>query len=485
MTSAVKHGCDHVFFVGFLGAGKSTLARNLGRMFRRPFVDTDRLVERRCGSTVTKLFEEFGEERFRELETAALEGLRGERSLLVSCGGGIVETPRNIELMHDMGFACISMATWTTRCARFAGATRAPISAAPSTPRACSSIVDRCTSRPPTSPLIFAARRSPMCPTPLPNCSWSVVSYDDSSQASQLWYPQHRFALWMRCVFRALKMLAGAVGRPCRAFMVADADLPEDLVLNVRRSLIDAGYRVDEVALDGESASSFATVGGLFAHLASFGLTAEDLVVGVGSAPVCSISAYIARSWCGGSACALVPTTLDAMIMAPTQMVPLSVGVHDAVVSLAPEVGLVICDLDLVRAFDSKRNGLGYALTCAASLAESRKCWESFESTVEGMVAGSEVSLMEAFTSAHTSRMNTAKSASPSARRAFMYGDTTARALAACLKDPSIPGYRLYAEGMRFEARLAVDVCEFPVDEMFALDDRLEDLGIEELPVLD
>lgn len=277
------------------------------------------------------------------------------------------------------------------------------------------------------------------------------------------------------------KMLAGAVGRPCRAFMVADADLPEDLVLNVRRSLIDAGYRVDEVALDGESASSFATVGGLFAHLASFGLTAEDLVVGVGSAPVCSISAYIARSWCGGSACALVPTTLDAMIMAPTQMVPLSVGVHDAGVSLAPEVGLVICDLDLVRAFDSKRNGLGYALMCAASLAESRKCWESFESTVEGMVAGSEVSLMEAFTSTHTSRMNTAKSASPSARRAFMYGDTTARALAACLKDPSIPGYRLYAEGMRFEARLAVDVCEFPVDEMFALDDRLEDLGIEEL----
>lgn len=85
------------------------------------------------------------------------------------------------------------------------------------------------------------------------------------------------------------KMLAGAVGRPCRAFMVADADLPEDLVLNVRRSLIDAGYRVDEVALDGEAASSFATVGGLFVRLASFGLTAEDLVVGVGSAPVLSL----------------------------------------------------------------------------------------------------------------------------------------------------------------------------------------------------
>lgn len=104
MGASVKHGCDHVFFVGFLGAGKSTLARNLGRMFHRRFVDTDRMVERRCGKTVTQVFAEQGEASFRELETSALEGLRSERSLLVSCGGGIVETPRNIDLMHEMGF---------------------------------------------------------------------------------------------------------------------------------------------------------------------------------------------------------------------------------------------------------------------------------------------------------------------------------------------------------------------------------------------
>lgn len=104
MATTVKRGCDHLFFVGFLGAGKSTLARNLGRMFHRRYVDTDRLVERRSGHSVTELFETEGEARFRELETAALETLRADRSLLVSCGGGIVETPRNIDLMHEMGF---------------------------------------------------------------------------------------------------------------------------------------------------------------------------------------------------------------------------------------------------------------------------------------------------------------------------------------------------------------------------------------------
>lgn len=99
-----KRGCDHIFFIGFLGAGKSTLARNLGTMFNRRFVDTDRLVERQEGSSVARIFQERGEEAFRVLETGVLESLRGERSLLVGCGGGIIETPRNIELMHQMGY---------------------------------------------------------------------------------------------------------------------------------------------------------------------------------------------------------------------------------------------------------------------------------------------------------------------------------------------------------------------------------------------
>ena len=99
----VHEGCDHLFFVGFLGAGKSTLARNLGGLFHRPHVDTDRLVERALGASVAQIFETEGEGRFREAETAQLRKLAARKSLLVSCGGGIVERPENLELMHEMG----------------------------------------------------------------------------------------------------------------------------------------------------------------------------------------------------------------------------------------------------------------------------------------------------------------------------------------------------------------------------------------------
>lgn len=99
----VHEGCDHIFFVGFLGAGKSTLARNLGSLFRRPCVDTDRLAERLLGKPIAQVFAEDGEKAFRVAETRGLISLENRKSLLVSCGGGIVETRRNIELMRSMG----------------------------------------------------------------------------------------------------------------------------------------------------------------------------------------------------------------------------------------------------------------------------------------------------------------------------------------------------------------------------------------------
>ncbi len=99
----VHEGCDHIFFVGFLGAGKSTLARNLGQLFHRSYVDTDRMAERLVCKSVSEVFEEDGEDAFRRLEERVLRRLMHRKSLLVSCGGGIVERPESCALMHEMG----------------------------------------------------------------------------------------------------------------------------------------------------------------------------------------------------------------------------------------------------------------------------------------------------------------------------------------------------------------------------------------------
>lgn len=97
------YGCDHIFFIGFLGAGKTTVARNIGNMFKREFVDIDRMVEREFHQSVTEIFETHGEREFRAAETRALKTLQARKSLLVSCGGGIVESADAVAMMREMG----------------------------------------------------------------------------------------------------------------------------------------------------------------------------------------------------------------------------------------------------------------------------------------------------------------------------------------------------------------------------------------------
>ncbi len=149
------------------------------------------------------------------------------------------------------------------------------------------------------------------------------------------------------------------------------------------------------------------------------------MIVGVGGDEACSLASYISRTWCGGVSCALVPTTLDAMIRCSTQMTPLPVS-GGSLVSLEPDVSLVVCDLALVGDRPIEENGQGYALMCGTYLSESRACWDGFGTVVRGIVEKNETSLSDALSTTLTARLNIAKSVSPSARRALLFGHTTA-----------------------------------------------------------
>ena len=93
----------HLFIIGFMGAGKSSVGEMLARRLNRPFYDLDERVERQAGMVIPHIFERGGESAFRALETAQLEMLGGESPGVVALGGGVVTTPANLPLMHGMG----------------------------------------------------------------------------------------------------------------------------------------------------------------------------------------------------------------------------------------------------------------------------------------------------------------------------------------------------------------------------------------------
>lgn len=282
------------------------------------------------------------------------------------------------------------------------------------------------------------------------------------------------------------RMFASVVGKPKRAMVVWNAGVAERFGVVVEHALIDAGFAFSQLSLEVSTAgATLADADAIFGALSANGITCDDLVVAVGDAPTCSVTTWCANQWCGRTECALVPTTFDAMLTVATTMEPLVASASNALPAIVfhPEPGLVVCNLDLVRGAEPEELKHGYAVLVGTMLSSSKSRWNQFTETVPEILAGEEVALVNAVQWSQTARKDVLMATNPSARHALDFGKTGERTLRVCLGDAAadIPAYQLLSEGMRFEARLAHDACDFDIDYVFEVDDCLEDFGIEEL----
>lgn len=96
----------NIVLIGFMGSGKSSIARELSRALGYPVIDTDALIVEQAGKPIREIFEDEGEDAFRDLELAILRNL--EESLpthrIIAPGGGVIVRPENREILRRLGF---------------------------------------------------------------------------------------------------------------------------------------------------------------------------------------------------------------------------------------------------------------------------------------------------------------------------------------------------------------------------------------------
>lgn len=92
-----------IVLIGPMGSGKTTVGRALAESLGRPFIDTDELVARDSGESISQLMATRGEEAFRDLEVGAVREATSTPGSVIACGGGAVLRPANVEALRDAG----------------------------------------------------------------------------------------------------------------------------------------------------------------------------------------------------------------------------------------------------------------------------------------------------------------------------------------------------------------------------------------------
>ncbi len=98
-----KEERGNLYLIGFMGSGKSAVSRELAKSFHMKQVEMDEEIVAQQGMTIPEIFEKFGEDYFRKIESRLVRELGHKQGMVVSCGGGIVLNPENIEEMHKHG----------------------------------------------------------------------------------------------------------------------------------------------------------------------------------------------------------------------------------------------------------------------------------------------------------------------------------------------------------------------------------------------
>ena len=92
-----------VYLIGFMGVGKTTIAKLLANKLKLPFFDTDQIIEQQEKRSIAEIFKKEGELYFRMLETELLKQYNSKG--IVACGGGLAIHNNNMKLINSKGIS--------------------------------------------------------------------------------------------------------------------------------------------------------------------------------------------------------------------------------------------------------------------------------------------------------------------------------------------------------------------------------------------
>lgn len=117
----------NIMLIGFMGAGKTTVSKKLADKLGLNCIEIDDKIEKDQGIAISEIFSKYGEDKFRDLESQAIEDLKYNKGNIVSCGGGVVLREKNVKSMRENGKTVLLTASPETTLSRVKDSNDRPI----------------------------------------------------------------------------------------------------------------------------------------------------------------------------------------------------------------------------------------------------------------------------------------------------------------------------------------------------------------------
>ncbi|MFQ5824243.1 MAG: shikimate kinase [bacterium] len=94
---------QNIYLIGFMGAGKSTVGKILAKKLNREFFDTDFIIEKKIGTSISQIFLLKGESFFRNIESTVVKEVAKNTGAVIALGGGAILSQANWEIIKNSG----------------------------------------------------------------------------------------------------------------------------------------------------------------------------------------------------------------------------------------------------------------------------------------------------------------------------------------------------------------------------------------------
>lgn len=302
-----------IVLVGFMGAGKTTIGYLLAEKLGVPFVDVDIMIERVERRSINQIFEESGEDTFRQIEHEIIVETLNGPDAVIALGGGALEHP-GTRLALDSALVVYLQVDYEEAVLRIGRDTYRPMMANPNIRdiyhrrlpfySRVSKLTIRTDGRRPEQ-IVMDIISKVTTPASVPAGTRSVLVAPMGGA--------HQIHIGVGLVEHIAQLLP-QMNHAKKVFLI-HAESDTSTAERIKLGLAKTNFEVSFIQVPGgDGAKTFGTVESVCEILAEHSAHRDDLVIGVGGEPICYLAGFVAATYNRGMNLVLVPTTLFGQV---------------------------------------------------------------------------------------------------------------------------------------------------------------------------